>query len=73
MGVVGLKNASKAGMVDRDGIERPENMAEGASLYYIRGAKVVIYLREMHERRRGWKGAGPENGAAADERLEAME
>ena len=69
----GRKSASKAAMVDRDGIERPENMADGASFYYMRGMKVVIYLREMHERRRGWKGAGPEDGAAADERLEAME
>ena len=64
----GRKNAPKAAMVDRDGIERPKNMADGASFYYIRGMKVVI-----HERRRGWKGAGPEDGAAADEMLEAME
>ena len=48
-------------------------MVEGASFYYIQGSKVKGYLQEMHERRRDVKNAGPEDGAAADEVLSAME
>ena len=73
MGVARRKNASKAGMVDRDGIERPEGMAEGASFYYIQGSKLKSYLQEMHKQLRDVKNAGPEDGAAADEALSAME
>ena len=65
----GRKNASKAVMVDRGGIERPEDMVEGGAFYYIRGSKVGKYHQEMHERCRDVKGAVPEDGAAADEEL----